>query len=299
MVVNENNPKIWASLTAPNPEDVAYWVDLNADPHGNIIKFYDENDEKWYNLTSPTSDYAVYPYIGPNGNWFIENRDSGISASGEIPNATINGYLIADNPVLTKYDIGLGNVANLAPEDMPVPDSVYTLVDGKVDETRTINGHPLTSDVTLTKGDLGLGSVENIAPADMPISTATQTALNSKVGTSRVITAGAGLTGGGDLTTDRTVNVVSATDGILVNTDNIQLNVVDSLGSTSTTRPLSANQGTLLNTAVSQLDAELYSYREGAVFFEINDQAELTVTTPDALTDSYSVDTDGNLILTY
>ena len=67
MVVNENNPKIWASLTAPNPDDVTYWVDLTADPHGNIIKFYDENDEKWYNLTSPTSDYAVYPYIGPNG----------------------------------------------------------------------------------------------------------------------------------------------------------------------------------------------------------------------------------------
>ena len=54
MVVNENNPKIWASLTAPNPDDVTYWVDLTADPHGNIIKFYDENDEKWYNLTSPT-----------------------------------------------------------------------------------------------------------------------------------------------------------------------------------------------------------------------------------------------------
>ena len=299
MVVNENNPKIWASLTAPNPDDVTYWVDLTADPHGNIIKFYDENDEKWYNLTSPTSDYAVYPYIGPNGNWFIENKDSGISATGEIPNATINGYLIADNPVLTKYDIGLGNVENLAPEDMPVPDAVYTLVNGKVDETRTINGHALSSDVVITKSDIGLGSVENIAPADMPISTATQTALNSKVTTSRTIAAGTGLTGGGDLTADRTINVASATDGILVNTDSIQLNVVDALDSTSATRPLSANQGSLLNTAVSQLDAELYSYREGAVFFEINNNAELTVTTPDALTDSYSVDVNGNLILTY
>ena len=144
MVVNDNNPKIWASLIAPNPDDVTYWVDLTADPHGNIIKFYDENDEKWYNLTSPTSDYAVYPYIGPNGNWFIENKDSGISASGEIPNATINGYLLSTNPVLNKYDIGLGNVANLAPEDYPIPDGVYDLVNGKVDDTRTINGYPLT-----------------------------------------------------------------------------------------------------------------------------------------------------------
>ena len=247
MVVNENNPKIWASLTAPNPDDVTYWVDLTADPHGNIIKFYDSNDEQWYNLTSPTSDYAVYPYIGPNGNWFIENRDSGISASGEIPNATINGYLLSTNPVLNKYDIGLGNVANLAPEDYPIPDGVYDLVDGKVDDTRTINGYPLTSDVTLTKTDLGLGSVENITPADMPISTAVNTALNSKVNTSRNLSAGYGLTGGGDLTADRTFNVASANDGITVNPDNIQLNVVDSLVSTSTTQPLSANQGKTLN----------------------------------------------------
>ena len=37
--------------------------------------------KQWLNLTSPTSDYAVYPYIGPNGNWFIENKGL-ISASG-------------------------------------------------------------------------------------------------------------------------------------------------------------------------------------------------------------------------
>ena len=59
MVVNENNPKIWASLIAPNPDDVTYWVDLTADPHGNIIKFYDENDEKWYNLTSPSQTISA------------------------------------------------------------------------------------------------------------------------------------------------------------------------------------------------------------------------------------------------
>lgn len=247
MVVNENNPKIWASLTAPNPDDVTYWVDLTADPHGNIIKFYDENDEKWYNLTSPTSDYAVYPYIGPNGNWFIENKDSGVSASGEIPDATINGYHISENPVLTKEDIGLGNVANLAPEDYPVPDAVYGLIDGKVDKTRTINGYTLGADVVITKSDIGLGNVENVAPADMPISTATATALSGKADTTRNIVAGSGLVGGGSLAADRTFNVASANDGIIVNVDNIQLNTVDNLSSTSVTQPLSANQGKILN----------------------------------------------------
>ena len=257
MVVNDNNPKIWASLIAPNPDDVTYWVDLTADPHGNIIKFYDNNDEQWYNLTSPTSEYATYPYIGPNGNWFIENRDSGVRAQGDVPDATINGKRIADNPVLTKEDIGLGNVANLAPEDYPVPDAVYSLIDGKVDESRTINGHTLDADVVITKGDIGLGNVENIAPADMPISTATSTALSGKADVTRNIVAGSGLTGGGNLTTDRTINVVSATDGITVNADNIQLATVDSLTSTSTTRALSANQGKLLNDKNVEQDAAL------------------------------------------
>ena len=181
MVVNDNNPKIWASLIAPNPDDVSYWVDLTADPHGNIIKFYDNNDEQWYNLTSPTSEYATYPYIGPNGNWFIENKDSGVSATGEMPNTTINGYLIASNPVLTKYDIGLGNVANLAPEDYPIQDGVYDLIANKVDVTRTVNGHELTDNVIVTKSDVGLANVENISPANMPISTADTTALAGRV----------------------------------------------------------------------------------------------------------------------
>ena len=180
MIVNDNNVKIWASLIAPNPDDVSYWVDLTADPHGNIIKFFDEGTEQWLNLTSPTSDYAVYPYIGPNGNWFIENKDSGVSATGEMPNTTINGYLIANNPVLTKYDIGLGNVANLAPEEYPIPDGVYGLIANKVDVTRTVNGHELTGNVIVTKSDVGLANVENLSPANMPISTAVATAAPSK-----------------------------------------------------------------------------------------------------------------------
>lgn len=65
------------------------------------------------------------------------------------------------------------------------------------------------------------------------------------------ITAGAGLTGGGNLSANRTINVVSANDGITVNTDNIQLNAVDNLTSTSTTKPLSANQGKVLQANIT------------------------------------------------
>jgi len=57
------------------------------------------------------------------------------------------------------------------------------------------------------------------------------------------IAAGAGLTGGGDLSENRTIKVVSADDGITVNADNIKLNIVNDLVTTSATRPLSAAQG--------------------------------------------------------
>lgn len=60
------------------------------------------------------------------------------------------------------------------------------------------------------------------------------------------ITAGKGLTGGGDLTANRNFDIVSANEGILVNADNIELNVVDDLVTGGAKRPLSAEQGKVL-----------------------------------------------------
>lgn len=64
---------------------------------------------------------------------------------------------------------------------------------------------------------------------------------------SRKLIAGKGLTGGGDLIQDRTINVASANDGIIVNEDNVQLNPVTNLLDSSTTRALAANQGLILD----------------------------------------------------
>lgn len=62
-----------------------------------------------------------------------------------------------------------------------------------------------------------------------------------------IITAGKGLTGGGSLASNRTINVVSANDGIIVNDDNIQLNTINNLSTDSSTKPLSAAQGKALS----------------------------------------------------
>jgi len=82
---------------------------------------------------------------------------------------------------------------------------------------------------------------------DLPITeeqvTGLTDALALKADANIQIAAGAGLTGGGDLSENRTIDVVSADDGITVNADNIKLNIVNDLVTTSATRPLSAAQG--------------------------------------------------------
>lgn len=111
--------------------------------------------------------------------------------------------------------------------------------------------------VTLDKSDVGLPNVDNTSDMDKPISLATQTALNLKADKARQIISGAGLTGGGDLSADRTLNVASANDGITINTDNVQLNTIDNVTTTSITKPLSANQGKVLNDNLVQLGSEM------------------------------------------
>lgn len=61
------------------------------------------------------------------------------------------------------------------------------------------------------------------------------------------VIAGNGLVGGGDLSTNRTLNIVSADDGITVNADNIKLNIVDNATTNSATRAGSARQIKLLS----------------------------------------------------
>lgn len=84
-----------------------------------------------------------------------------------------------------------------------------------------------------------------------PLSAAQGKALNDgKVPNARNVVAGAGLTGGGSLSADVTLNVVSANAGITANADNIQLNTVDAYTDTSTVKPLSAARGKDLNDRV-------------------------------------------------
>lgn len=70
---------------------------------------------------------------------------------------------------------------------------------------QSVNGHTGTS-VSVTAGDIGLSNVDNTSDTNKPVSTATQTALNAKADKTTALSAGTGLTGGGDLSTNRTIS---------------------------------------------------------------------------------------------
>lgn len=76
-----------------------------------------------------------------------------------------------------------------------------------------------TGAVTLVKGDVGLGNVDNTSDASKPVSTATQTALNAKANSSVTVSAGTGLTGGGNLTANRSVALNAASIASLAKAD--------------------------------------------------------------------------------
>lgn len=47
--------RITRSYIAPNPKEFDYWVDLAADPKGNVIKYY-AGDSKWLPLNDDTDN---------------------------------------------------------------------------------------------------------------------------------------------------------------------------------------------------------------------------------------------------
>lgn len=127
-----------------------------------------------------------------------------------------------------------------------------------------------TGVVTLVKADVGLTNVDNTSDTNKPVSTAQQTALDAKANTAITITAGTGLTGGGDLSGNRTLAVVDDTsiqkvriskDGTLIGThrelnlitgSNVTLTATDNTANNRTDVTIAATNPTPASTVVSE-----------------------------------------------
>ena len=91
MIKNNVYYEFFASYMVPNSNEVGYWIDLGANSKGKVIKVYNPDIKSWVKLTAATSEDAVAPFIGSNGNWWIDNRDTGVPASGKSPIIGENG----------------------------------------------------------------------------------------------------------------------------------------------------------------------------------------------------------------
>lgn len=194
----------------------------------------------------------------------MANEDS---QSGKVENmkATLNSTIIeltseCRTNKLLKYYNGL-SIQFVSPVDINAGNSYNIKIDNLAEQ-------PYNNKTDIKAGDIvqayygASGFVSSNTP--IPRSSSTSSSSEVTVATSLAvknandnantralkttqIIAGKGLTGGGNLTSDKTFNVVSANDGIIVNEDNIQLNPVDDLSNSSTTRALAANQGLILD----------------------------------------------------
>lgn len=108
MVKNNVYYEWFASITVPNPDQVGYWVDLGADSKGRIIKVYNHDIEKWIVLFDVSKDDYVPPFIGSNGNWWVDNRDTGVKATAETPYIGENDHWFTYDPINKVYvDTGI------------------------------------------------------------------------------------------------------------------------------------------------------------------------------------------------
>lgn len=108
MVKNNVYYEWFASITVPNPDQVGYWVDLGADSKGRIIKVYNRDIEKWVVLFDVSKDDYVPPFIGSNGNWWVDNRDTGVKATAETPYIGKNDHWFTYDPINKVYvDTGI------------------------------------------------------------------------------------------------------------------------------------------------------------------------------------------------
>lgn len=108
MIKNNVYYEWFASITVPNPDQVGYWIDLGADSKGRIIKVYNHDIEKWVVLFDVSKDDYVPPFIGSNGNWWVDNRDTGVKATAETPYIGENDHWFTYDPINKAYvDTGI------------------------------------------------------------------------------------------------------------------------------------------------------------------------------------------------
>ncbi|MGL5963056.1 MAG: gp53-like domain-containing protein [Fusobacteriaceae bacterium] len=175
----------------------------------------------------------------------------------------------ADIEIERIKDVGVDKiVVELEKKQNKVDNSLCTLskeIVGAINEIKLEIGgggeESLSSQVSKNKNDISNLSIEKadknlLDSAIVQISTNKNDISNlsiEKADKTTQIIAGKGLIGGGDLSSNRTFDIASYDEGIIVNDDNIKLNIVDDLITGGVKRPLSAEQGKVLKRLIDTI----------------------------------------------
>lgn len=152
---------------------------------------------------------------GQNGTYYLDRANH----TGTQLAATISNFsTAADARIAAAIGVSVqAYSAVLAGTQESFTTTLKTKLDG-IASGAQVNTNSITSvagqtsgAVTLTKSDVGLSNVDNTSDAGKPVSTAQQTALDGKAANTITLTASTGLTGGGNLTANRSFAIDKAT----------------------------------------------------------------------------------------
>lgn len=189
-MIRRENPNFLASLYAPNPKEVTYWIDLTASPDGQIIKTYVNN--RWVKIneddnTEQSADIAQ-----------LREDVNSLASTKADKSTTLSGYGITNAYTKTEVDNKVNAKANSS--DVYTKTQTNDQIDAKV--SSLVDQAPETLD-TLNELAAALGNDPNFATTvsnqigtKLSTSTyntdkatfATKTELNTKV-------SGTGITG--------------------------------------------------------------------------------------------------------
>lgn len=162
---------------------------------------------------------------------------------------TVNGHALSANVTVTKEDVGLGNVTNVAPADLPVSTATQTALDGKVSKlvTKPTAG-TYTKVVINAEGQVTGG--EALAASDIPALTAEKiTDFNAKAVAAGRIQATVAMTASDDFQDTGITGLTAYPSAVTVYNSNGQI-VFAAIKYDSTTKKLMYQVGVDLTATV-------------------------------------------------
>lgn len=175
-------------------------ADTGAVISGATVTFYNQ-------LTGlPVTAYDDPDGIDPLGSSIVSGDDGEVEVFLPPGKYRITTELGSYSDEIT-YEPVVGDLAVVEASDVAINFSSLPTPSSNSIPLILTNGFTAYRTLDEIKSDLSLNNVDNTSDANKPVSTATQSALDLKADESITVSAGTGLTGGGDLSANRSIDV--------------------------------------------------------------------------------------------